>query len=675
MEIRFEKLRTDLMKRTRIIRRTYRVLHEQLAARLIALPRLAKFWIAMTLDLIALCVGGLIRTWVVTPDRLALANLTDVSVVFGPALAVVPCLWVGRCYDTVVRFANVYSMLRVLKGVVLGYGLIIVASLIFHAWEGGGKSLIVGPLIAAALLTSWRLAAAQFLRVKSGGARSPARPVLIYGAGEAGIQLATALMNNRFYRPVAFVDDRPDLSGRLVQGLSVYPPKALASLKESSAVEQVLLAVPSASRKRRREILEDVQQLGYKVLVMPMLDELVSGERRVDDLREVQIEDLLGRDPVPPVEELMNRYIRGCSVMVSGAGGSIGSEICRQALKQGARKLVLLEQSEFALYSIDRELRATAPSVHCEIVPVLGSVTDRAQMLRVLREQKVETIYHAAAYKHVPLLESNVVAATHNNIIGTFAIAQAAIEARIANFVLISSDKAVRPTSVMGATKRVCELILQGLAQQQPATRISIVRFGNVLASSGSVVPLFKEQIASGGPVTVTHPAITRYFMTISEAAELVIQAGAMGGSGEIFVLDMGEPMRIAELAERMIRLSGLRVRSEHNPTGDIAIEFTGLRPGEKLHEELVIGNMRQVTEHSRVLLDNEEAIAWSSLNLSLRRLERAIEGGGAAEVLVILRSLVDGFDVAEPATGSDQAALGHASVTEIGFRKVTAIP
>ncbi len=612
--------------------------------RLIALPRVAKISIAIFADACALCVASVLVGWVLSSKNFTLAWPHTPLIAAFVTLTIL-FLWLFGCYATVVRFISVHSMVRVSQGTVLAWLTIGAMGTALGVWPGAWRSVIIGPLTSLSLLTGWRLAAAQFLQPQNAKTGSVGQ-VLIYGAGEAGRQLAAALKSNRHYRPVGFVDDCRDFQGRQVQGLPVYMPDALPDLKKAGTFERILLAVPTASRKRRREILENLEQLAISVLVMPPLEELVRGDKQIDELQEVQIEDLLGRDAVAPVEALMACYLRQCNVLVTGAGGSIGSELCRQAIKHGAKKLVLFDLSEFALYTIDRELRALVrvDNRECEIVPVLGSVVDRGQMLRILLNHQIETVYHAAAYKHVPLVEQNIVVAVQNNALGTLNVVHAVVDANVRNFVLISSDKAVRPTSVMGASKRVCELIVQALAIEHPQVRMSMVRFGNVLASSGSVVPLFKEQIAKGGPVTVTHPDVTRYFMTIPEAAQLAMQAGAMGGAGEVFVLDMGEPVRIADLAERMIHLSGLDLRSEGNPNGDIAIKYTGLRPGEKLFEELMIGGNREPTQHPRIFLDNEKILRWSALNLSIKRLERAIETGSVNEVLAVLRNLVDGF-------------------------------
>ncbi|MFI3246987.1 MAG: nucleoside-diphosphate sugar epimerase/dehydratase [Ferrimonas sp.] len=442
-------------------------------------------------------------------------------------------------------------------------------------------------------------------------------PVLIYGAGSSGRQLVTTLTHGHEYRAVAFIDDNKELQGKQVLDLMVHPASALTELVHTTGVKKLLLAMPSSSRSERRRVIERLSGLSVEVLTIPGSADLISGTHKIDQLHEVSIEDLLGRDAVAPQPQLMAANIQNKVVMVTGAGGSIGSEMCRQVLLLNARQLILFELSEVALYAIHRELeqRRLELGLEIEIIPLLGNVQSRARLVSVMTTFAVNTIYHAAAYKHVPLVEYNVTEGVTNNILGTWHTAEAAIEAKVETFVLISTDKAVRPTNVMGTSKRLAELVLQGLAKRQQDTRFCMVRFGNVLGSSGSVVPLFREQIRLGGPITLTHQAITRYFMTIPEASQLVIQAGAMGKGGDVFVLDMGEPVRIYDLATRMIALSGLELRDSQNPSGDIEIQITGLRPGEKLYEELLIGdNNVEGTSHPRIMTATEVSMAWDAV-------------------------------------------------------------
>ena len=450
--------------------------------------------------------------------------------------------------------------------------------------------------------------------------------VVVYGAGAAGRQLVVSLRMGNEYAPAAFIDDCVERQKTHIEGLKVYPASRMRHLMEDYGVEHVLLAMPSASRARRREILEELSPLGVPVQTIPGMADVITGNARINEIRDVAVEDLLGRDPVPPEPTLMAANIRDKVVMVTGAGGSIGSELCRQILRQKPSTLLLLEICEYSLYSIEQELKqaAAVENLQVSIKALLGSVQHRHRAEEVMQAFRVQTIYHAAAYKHVPIVEHNLVEGVRNNVFGTLEIARAAVNTGVETFVLVSTDKAVRPTNVMGTTKRLAELICQALAQRQDSTRFCMVRFGNVLGSSGSVVPLFRRQILDGGPITVTHPDITRYFMTIPEAAQLVIQAGAMGRGGDVFVLDMGEPVRIAELARQMVRLSGLEVADAANPDGDISIIYTGLRPGEKLYEELLIGDDVTNTAHPRILSSNENYWEWRRLGELLARLSAA---------------------------------------------------
>jgi len=484
--------------------------------------------------------------------------------------------------------------------------------------------------------------------------------VAIYGAGSAGNQLVAALRMGRAMRPVAFIDDDSGIADRNIAGLQVYKPKHIQQMIDATGAQEILLAIPSASRGRRREILALLEGYPLHVRSVPGFMDLASGRVKVDDIQEVDIADLLGRDTVPAQEDLLERCIRGRSVLVTGAGGSIGSELCRQILALRPTMLLLYEHSEFNLYSILSELeqRVDRESLSVRLLPILGSVRNQDKLLSVMKTWHVETVYHAAAYKHVPMVEHNIAEGVLNNVIGTLNTAQAALQAGVANFVLISTDKAVRPTNVMGSTKRLAEMTLQALSRELAPvlfgdqanvsrvnkTRFTMVRFGNVLGSSGSVIPLFHKQIKAGGPLTVTHPKITRYFMTIPEAAQLVIQAGSMGQGGDVFVLDMGEPVRIVELAEKMIHLSGLSVRTDKSPHGDIAIEFTGLRPGEKLYEELLIGDNVAATQHPMIMSAHEDMLSWDALKSRLYELVAAVESDDYVRVRQVLRDTVSGY-------------------------------
>lgn len=480
----------------------------------------------------------------------------------------------------------------------------------------------------------------------------------IYGAGTAGNQLVVALRMGLSLRPVAFIDDDEHLSNRMISGLRVYRPQNIQQMIEETGISEILLALPSVTRHRRQEILASLEPYRLRVRSVPNLSDLATGQVRVQDLQEVDIPDLLGRDAVAPQLDLFERCIRQRAVMVTGAGGSIGSELCRQIITQEPRVLILFEHSEFNLYSIHHELERhlQGQANACQLIPILGSIRDSNRLLDVMQTWSVETLYHAAAYKHVPMVEHNVTEGVLNNVFGTLYTAQAAMQANVRHFVLISTDKAVRPTNVMGSTKRLSEMILQALSRetapmlldsnvhQVNRTRFTIVRFGNVLGSSGSVIPLFREQIRRGGPVTVTHPDITRYFMTIPEAAQLVIQAGALGQGGEVFVLDMGQPVKIAQLAAKMIRLSGFTLRDADNPEGDIAIEFTGLRPGEKLYEELLIGDNVTPTEHPMIACAHEEHQPWERFRQTLQELRLAVQKDDFIATRHILQASVNGY-------------------------------
>jgi UDP-N-acetylglucosamine 4,6-dehydratase len=445
--------------------------------------------------------------------------------------------------------------------------------------------------------------------------------VIIYGAGHSGHQLALALQGTA-YKPVAFIDDNAKLKGSLVAGLLVHKPKNLMQLTEEHSAHKVLLALGGTSRSERSEVIKTLEPLAITIQTIPDLTDILTGKARIEDIRDVAIEDLLGRDPIVANESLLHACITNKVVMVTGAGGSIGSELCRQILIQKPARLILFELNEYSLYTIEQELQASDNNI--ELVTLIGSVQKEHRLETIMTTFGVQTVYHAAAYKHVPLVEHNIVEGVRNNVFGTLYCAEAAIKAKVESFVLISTDKAVRPTNIMGASKRVAELVLQGLAQRQHKTRFSMVRFGNVLGSSGSVVPLFREQIKQGGPITVTHPDIIRYFMTIPEAAELVIQAGSMGKEGDVFVLDMGEPVKIVDLAKHMVHLSGLEVKDVGHPEGDIEIQYTGLRPGEKLYEELLIGNNVSGTEHPRILRAEETALSWEETQVFLNDLDNA---------------------------------------------------
>ena len=472
---------------------------------------------------------------------------------------------------------------------------------------------------------------------------SQKRNVLIYGAGSAGRELCTALYQSSEYNPVAFVDNSVELYRQSINGLEVFNEDDIEDLIQKHNIKEVLLALPSISRRRRNEIIAILNPLPINVRSLPSVSELAQGKVKIDDLRDVSIKDLLGREPVKPNEELLKLKITGKVVLVTGAGGSIGSELCRQIILQKPKQLILYEINEFSLYNVEQEFdKIEMP--HVEILPVLGSVRDRKRFQNVVKHFSVQTIYHAAAYKHVPLVEYNNSEGVLNNTFGTLIAAEVALAEKVETFVLISTDKAVRPTNTMGATKRIAELVLQALSKQESSTCFTMVRFGNVLDSSGSVIPLFKQQIKNGGPVTVTNANMVRYFMTIPEAVELVVQAGAMGKGGDVFVLDMGEPVRIYDLATKMIQLSGLQVLDEDNLDGDIEIKCIGLRPGEKLYEELLVGDNISQTDSLLIMRAEESMLDWEDLKPILDQLNEAINNSDQEKVRELLIEAVPEF-------------------------------
>ena len=545
-------------------------------------------------------------------------------------------------YRAVIRFMEDRVVLVVAGGITLSVLLLAALIALVHASVFSRGVLGIYWLLAIVYVWMTRfLARSYFLRTEL--KQDARKRVAIYGAGRAGMQLLYALRASRDYLPVVFLDDNSVIQKTELAGLRVHSPEDIGTLLSANAIDEILLAIPSASRARRIEIINRLEGLRCKVKLVPSMSELVSGKLTADAIREVDIEDLLGREAVEPDLSLLSKCIAGKVVLVSGAGGSIGSELCRQIVRLQPTRLVLMELSEFALYSIEQELLSLCAVIKAkvEIVALLGSVIHQRRNERIMQSFGVQTVYHAAAYKHVPLVEHNPVEGVRNNTVGTRRMAEAALAAGVETFVLISTDKAVRPTNVMGATKRLSELVLQGLARQEGRTRFCMVRFGNVLGSSGSVVPLFRKQIAAGGPITLTHAEITRYFMTIPEAAQLVIQAGSMGVGGEVFVLDMGEPVRIVDLARRMVRLSGMTVRDQECLDGDVAIEIVGLRPGEKLYEELLIGENVEGTSHPLIMRAYEHELPWEYLAGRLSQLDEACQVFDYEKVLELLTSLV----------------------------------
>ncbi|AEA85755.1 polysaccharide biosynthesis protein [Stutzerimonas stutzeri] len=642
--------------------------------RLLGLPRRYKRLLQVLADVILVWIS----LWLAFVVRLG--SLDPIEPLGGhawlfalaPVLAIPLFIRIGM-YRAVMRYLGNDALITIAKAVTFSSLLLALAiywyrdapalvprSLVFNYWWIslmllGGLRLLLRQYV----LGDWY---AGMLAVPFGRDDGLTR-VAIYGAGAAGNQLAAALRMGRAMRPAAFIDDDGDLANRVIAGLKVYKPRHIDQMICDTGASEVLLAIPSASRARRREILADLERYPLHVRSVPGFMDLASGRVKVEDLQEVDIADLLGRDSVAPDERLLAHCIQGKVVLVTGAGGSIGSELSRQILRLSPTVLLLLDHSEYNLYAIHAELeqQVSERALQLELIPILGSVGNADRLLDVMRTWGVDSVYHAAAYKHVPMVEHNIAEGVMNNVIGTLNCAQAAIQAGVAHFVLISTDKAVRPTNVMGSTKRLAEMALQALSRETAPvlygqagvnhvnrTRFTMVRFGNVLGSSGSVIPLFREQIRRGGPVTVTHPKITRYFMTIPEAAQLVLQAGSMGQGGDVFVLDMGSPVQIVELAEKMIHLSGLSVRCESNPAGDIAIQFTGLRPGEKLYEELLIGDNVTPTQHPMIMSANEACLPWAEFCDVLDRLLQGLDRDDFEQVRLVMRATVDGYSPRE---------------------------
>jgi len=647
-------------------------LAETLRSRLVSLPRRQKRLIQVAMDVVLVWSALWLAFVVRLGDSQTIEPLGGHAWLFALApIIAIPLFIRFGMYRAVMRYFGNDALLAIGKAVTLSALLLALAVY----WHQAAPKLIPRSMVfnywwlSLVLVGGLRLMMRQYfmgdwfsadLPTRLQGRESGLPKVAIYGAGAAGNQLVAALRLGRVMRPVAFIDDDPGIANRTIAGLRVYTSKHIQQMIDETGADEILLAMPSASRGRRRQILEELENFPLHVRSIPGFMDLASGRVKVEDVQEVDIADLLGRDSVPPQQVLFERCIRNQVVMVTGSGGSIGAELCRQILLNQPATLLLFEHSEFNLYSIHSELEARIKreSLPLRLVPILGSIRNADRLLDVMNAWKVDTVYHAAAYKHVPMVEHNIAEGVLNNVVGTLNTAQAAIRAGVSNFVLISTDKAVRPTNVMGSTKRLAEMVLQALSRESAPvlfeddkalrqlnkTRFTMVRFGNVLGSSGSVIPLFHEQIRKGGPVTVTHPNITRYFMTIPEAAQLVIQAGAMGKGGDVFVLDMGEPVKIAELAEKMIHLSGLSVRSAKNPQGDISIDFTGLRPGEKLYEELLIGDNVSPTEHPMIMRANEEHLSWEAFKAVLSELLAAVACDDYDRVRQLLRETVSGY-------------------------------
>ena len=608
---------------------------------LLSLPRYAKRFISVMADLVFLSGSMLVALFATQADPVSSLGQTLPIFLLSVPATIIAFTKLGL-YRAVVRYIGQHALGAVLAGIISN-ALLLAMLFQLASISDKGNLIFVYAIMALVTAGGLRLVARMVLFQRHKGHKER---VLIYGAGSSGRQLAQALLNGEQFHPVAFVDDDITLQRSTILGIHVGSPGQISAIIKSKNISRILLALPSASRARRREVLESLGNMPIPVQTVPGMSDIVDGSMRIDELQDVRIEDLLGRDPVEPKLKLMHANIKDKVVMVTGAGGSIGSELCRQIVQYEPKALVLFELSEFALYSIEQELRALVQDekLDVELKPVLGNVQKQARVQAVMAKFGVQTVYHAAAYKHVPLVEYNVVEGVFNNVFGTWRAAEAAVAAGVETFVLISTDKAVRPTNIMGASKRLAELVLQGLAIRQNRTRFCMVRFGNVLGSSGSVVPLFREQIRNGGPITVTHPEIIRYFMTIPEAAQLVIQAGAMGKGGDVFVLDMGEPVRIADLARRMVHLMGLEVKDAQHPDGDIEICFSGLRPGEKLYEELLIGENVRQTAHPRIMAANEVSLNWKDMAELLRQLEHHCDHFAVERIVQLITEAPTGF-------------------------------
>ncbi|MEX1199283.1 MAG: nucleoside-diphosphate sugar epimerase/dehydratase [Methylophaga sp.] len=615
-------------------------------------PRPVKRLITLSVDYLAM----MLALWLAFSLRLSTFYIPPQQqwwlFLLAPLLAIPIFVKLGL-YRAVIRYIGMDALWAILKAILLYTSLLMILVLLAQDKAGVVPRTVYGinAVLLVLLIGGSRMLARWLLTKQSSQRKSSRRkagfipPVIIYGAGNAGAQLATMLKMGHQLRPVAFIDDDATLHDQHINGLTVYPPANLPSVIERYQVNELLLAMPSVTRSERNQVLQSLEKFPVHVRTLPDMTDIAQGKISVSDIQEVDIADLLGRESVSPDTTLLKRNITGKNVLVTGAGGSIGSELCRQIIRNQPTHLVLYEISEFALYQIEKDLEALNTAV--PIISILGSVVDQSRLEAICQKFNIHTIYHAAAYKHVPMVEKNITEGVRNNVFGTLSTALAAVATDVETFVLISTDKAVRPTNIMGASKRLAELVLQGLSADSDddiATRFTMVRFGNVLGSSGSVVPLFRQQVIDGGPVTVTHPDIIRYFMTIPEAAELVIQAGAMGMGGDVFVLDMGEPVKIVDLAKRLIHLSGLTVSDDDNPDGDIAIEFTGLRHGEKLYEELLIGDNVSLTKHQKIMRAEEHIIPWVTLEPILDQLRDAIKHADHQRIRSLLLQHIDGF-------------------------------
>ena len=610
---------------------------ESFRLKLLSLNRIYKTIIGMANDLILFYLSLKLSLFFILDPQIE--HLTFYIVGLNAFVGVIFFSWSG-IYRTVVRFINFDFLWDILKGLLV-FSIFLFVLLSLLKTDQTMKIVFLNLLLSSLLITASRVIVSRLLLNETGSSR-----VAIYGAGSAGVQLAGALRFSEEMKPIFFVDEKKSLYGNYVAGLKVIRPNALIQNIKKRKIDEVLIAIPSAPRQLLQDILKEIENYSIKVRILPGVAELAQGKISVSSLKEVAPEDLLGRVQVKPDKSLIERNVKGKNVLVTGAGGSIGAGLSRQVLSKSPNKLIILDSNEFSLYLVKQELQDKP--LGKKVKSVLGSVTNKKRLLEVCSSFSIDTIYHAAAYKHVSLVEENAFEGVTNNIFGTLNCVEAAVESGVETFVLISTDKAVRPTNIMGATKRFSELILQAFAEEKSkheSTKITMVRFGNVLDSSGSAIPLFREQIKKGGPVTVTDPEVIRYFMTITEATELVIQAGAMGEGGDVFVLDMGEPIKILQLAEKLIRLSGLQIKDDKNPNGDIEIEFTGLRHGEKLFEELLIGGNVEHTSHPKIYRAVEEMLPWKKVDSYLAKLKEAEKSSDHKLLRKILTESVSGFE------------------------------
>lgn len=618
---------------------------DQIVVPLLALPRSIKRTIALIVDA-SICV---LTVWLAFFLRLGEFVPLEGNALWAAIAAValsLPIFIVTGLYRAIFRYSGWPALQAVARAVGL-YGILYAALFTVVSLPNVPRTVgIIQPMLLLFFVGGSRALARFWL----GGQyqsilRQAKRPrVLIYGASHVGQELSVALTNSPEMRVVGFLDDDQVLHRRLLNGLPVYNPDKLEELVEKLDIAHVLLAVPNLPRARRNEIISRLLGQQVAVRTLPSFGDLAQGRVAISDLQELDIDDLLGREPIAPDPVLLAKNVKDKVVLVTGAGGSIGSELCRQVMAVGPSKLLLVELSEFALYNIHQELEERASKSDTEIIPLLASVADPIRMVQIMKTWRPQTVFHAAAYKHVPLVEHNPAEGIRNNVFGTLCVAELAREFGVVDFVLISTDKAVRPTNIMGASKRLAEMVLQAFADQSNSTTFTMVRFGNVLGSSGSVVPKFRQQIREGGPITLTHPDITRYFMTVPEAAQLVVQAGAMSSGGDVFVLDMGEPVRIMDLARKLIELSGLTVRDANNPDGDIEIEISGLRPGEKLYEELLIGDNARKTSHPRIMKAHEHFLSWQDLQKKLDDLDGLVRENDVSGIRELVAGLVSGY-------------------------------